>query len=400
MDAPSDGARTLTLPDNPKVRIFAVTASAGSHDATLAAGPMYDSVPRQDTLAAPTISPPGGKFDDVVTVTLNHPLFWNASQLHYTTDSSHPTSASPVYDGAFDLDGAATIKACYIDASGHSGPVASAEFDVNDITPPHITSAVAVQGLPCVCISFSKPLRPDSVGDVKQFHFDPGLAVRSAKLGADGRTVVLALDQPPAAGTLSLTVSGVRDRSPSGNQIKTDVLRVEPLVPVYTQPIGLTGQQQIKAAGLPTRGGDAWTLNLFCRPDQKIPNRTILGGFGRADDIQEGAGRYLSFFSTGLHFWSRGQDVSTSTPINIGRWQMFSATYDGHMLRLFKDGWPVGQGQIALTDDPDSTVRLAPADPWTFKNVFSGDIHQLTIWNGALPPPLVAALNDAKKGQP
>ena len=151
---------------------------------------------------------------------------------------------------------------------------------------------------------------------------------------------------------------------------------------------------------MPTKAADAWTLNFFCRPAKKIPNRTILAGFGRADDIQEGAGRYLANFPGGLHFWSRGQDVSTSTPIAIGRWQMLGATYDGHMLRLYKDGWPVGQGSIVLSDDGDSTVRFAPTDPWTYKNVFDGEIHQLTIWNGALPPAMLAALYDARKGQP
>ena len=399
LDAPG-AATTLTLPNNPKVRIFALTASSGSHDATVAAAPMYDTVPRPDALGEPTISPSGGKFDDAITVSFDHPLFWNASQLHYTTDGSRPTSASPVYDGPFDLDAAATIKACYIDASGRSGPLASAQLNVNDVTPPRVTSAVAVQGLPCVSISFSKPLRQDSTGDVKQFHFDPALTVQAAKLSGDGRSLVLTVDQPPGAGTLSLTVNGVRDRSPTGNHIKPEPVHVEQLSPLYTQPNDLAGQQQIKMAGLPTRAADAWTLNCFCRPAKKIPNRTILAGFGRADDIQEGAGRYLANFSTGLHFWSRGQDVSTSTPIAIGRWQMLSATYDGHVLRLYKDGWPAGQGAIVLSDDGDSTVRFAPTDPWTYKNVFDGEIHQLTIWNGALPPAMLAALYDARKGQP
>jgi alpha-mannosidase len=400
LDAPPGGASTLTLPNNPRVRIFAVTASAGSHDATASAWPMYDTVPRSDALAAPTVSPPGGKFDEAVTVRLGHPLFWNAAHLRFTTDGSHPTASSPVYDGPIDLDQPATIKACYIDEAGQSGPLALARFDVNDVTPPRLTEAVAGQGVPCVCLGFSKPLRPDSVADLAHFHFDPQLAVRSAKLGADGRTVQLTLDQAPTVAAISLTISDVRDRSPAGNQITPDATRIQTLVPVYVQPNGLVGQQQIKQAGLPTKAADAWTLNLFCRPEHKIPPRTLLAGFGRADDIQIGAGRYLSNFDTGLHFWSRGQDVGTTTPIQAGRWQMLSATWDGHILRLFKDGWQVGQGQITLSDDGDSTIRLAPSDPWTYKNIFVGEIHQLTIWNAALPPAMMAAIYDAKKDHP
>jgi hypothetical protein len=45
-------------------------------------------------------------------------------------------------------------------------------------------------------------------------------------------------------------------------------------------------------------------------------------------------------------------------------------------------------------------VRFAPADPWTYKNVFAGQIHQLTIWNAALPPDVLGALYEVKKAQP
>ena len=79
---------------------------------------------------------------------------------------------------------------------------------------------------------------------------------------------------------------------------------------------------------------------------------------------------------------------------------MFSATYDGHTLRLYKDGWPAGEGEIALSDDGDSTVRFAPTDPWTYKNIFDGQIRQLTIWNNAFPPQIMVALYDNQKGPP
>jgi alpha-mannosidase len=399
LDAPAGGARALTLPDNPRIRIFAVTAAAGSHDQTRPARPLFDIEPRDDALAAPTITPGGGKFADVVRVSLGHPLYWNAAELHYTMDASHPTNASPVYDGPIDLDGPATIKACFIDESGQAGPLASARFDVNDVTPPRVISVLAVEGLPSVSIAFSKALRPESARDAKQFRFDPDVAVQSVSLADDGRAIELRLDQPIAAGARSLMVADVRDRSPASNQIQATPLTFQTLAPVYTQPNGVSGQREIKVAGLPTKAGDAWTLNLFCRPDGQIPSQTVVAGFGRADDSKTGTGRYLTNFPRGLHFWSSNQDVDSSTPIDAGRWQMLSATYDGEELRLFKDGRQVAHGPVALTDD-ESTVRFAPADPWTYKNVFAGQIHQLTIWNAALPPNVVAALYEAKKDQP
>jgi alpha-mannosidase len=234
---------------------------------------------------------------------------------------------------------------------------------------------------------------------LKQFHFDPGVPVRSASLDDDGRTVVLTLDEPVVAKPLRLTVIGVQDRSPSDNQIQPFGVAVQQFGPIYSEPAELTGQHEIKVAPLPTKAHDSWSLSFFCRPDGQIPSQTILAGFGRADDAQTGAGRYLTNFPRGLHFWSCNQDVDSSTPIDAGRWQMLSATYDGEELRLFKDGRQVAHGPVALTDD-ESTVRFAPADPWTYKNVFAGQIHQLTIWNAALPPNVVAALYEAKKDQP
>lgn len=398
LEAPSGGARTLTLPDNANVRIFAVTVSAGSHDAVTGANEVYDALPRPDALAAPTISPPGGRFSDLVSVSLNHPLYWNAAHLHFTTDSSDPTIDSPIYSGPFDVDAPTTIKARYIDKSGIAGPLASARFDVNDITPPRVTSVVGVQGLPCVFVQFTKPLAVDSASEPANFQIG-STPVRSAHLEADGQTVDLIFDQPLGGQAVSVKIQGVRDRSPAGNRLMPIDFGLKPLSAVYVQPANVKGPTEIKVPELPVKSGDVWTLNFFCRPDGKIASKTIIAGFGRADDIQDGAGRYLANFDRGLHFWSRGQDVDTSTPIEPGRWQMLSATFDGKIVHVYKDGKPVGDGQVDLSDD-DPTLRIAPVDPWTYKNTFAGQIRGLAIWNAALPPAMVAALYDAQRVQP
>ena len=86
-----------------------------------------------------------------------------------------------------------------------------------------------------------------------------------------------------------------------------------------------------------------------------------------------------------------GIAIEGRAPLDLGRWQMLTATYDGRTLRLYKDGAPLGEGVIGLSDD-EPVVRLMPPDPWEGKRRFAGDVRELTIWRSALPPESLAAL--------
>jgi len=134
---PVAGAGSVVLPDEPRVRIFAMTAVKNSHDDAQAAWPLYDTLENHVADGAPTIEPAGGKFDGPTSVTINPPLYWRAGGIHYTVDGSEPTEDSPVYAKAFVVSESSTVRAREIDGSG---PEASAVFDVEPTTRPGATT--------------------------------------------------------------------------------------------------------------------------------------------------------------------------------------------------------------------------------------------------------------------
>jgi alpha-mannosidase len=91
----------------------------------------------------------------------------------------------------------------------------------------------------------------------------------------------------------------------------------------------------------------------------------------------------MTKFSRGIHFWSHNRDVDGRTPLDLGRWQMLTATYDGHAVRVFKDAQKIGEREVEFADDQNA-VRFAPPDPWEHKRHFEGEIRDFTIWTEAL----------------
>jgi alpha-mannosidase len=133
------GTSALTLPDKPRARIFAVSVGRNTHDETVAAAPLYDTLAdRAETtiVGALTISPDGGTFNKPISVRIQHPLYWRAGRLHYTLDGSNPVASSRVYSQPIQLDASATVRAAEFSADGVAGPIASSAFDVHPTTLP------------------------------------------------------------------------------------------------------------------------------------------------------------------------------------------------------------------------------------------------------------------------
>jgi alpha-mannosidase len=224
--------------------------------------------------------------------------------------------------------------------------------------------------------------------------------VTSATLSEDGLSVALALAQPPSAevSQLQLSIVNVRDISPSGNAVAATSNTIALSKPIYTlDSIVCDGatSKEIPFDGLPCKTNEPFSINLFVRTDEEPANRTIIAGFGHADDEADATGRYICKFAQGVHFWSRGRDVGgRRNPFDLKTWQMVTATYDGSTLRLYKNGKRISQRQIELADD-ESVVRIAPIDPWDQERRFRGEIKNFTIWNTALPPEAVSVLQKA-----
>jgi hypothetical protein len=90
-------------------------------------GPVNDA---QLTVAAPAISPAGGSFVEVQSVTIATET--QGASVFYTVDGSKPTASSgTAYSGPINLSGDATVKAIALKAGWIDSSVASAEFSIS-----------------------------------------------------------------------------------------------------------------------------------------------------------------------------------------------------------------------------------------------------------------------------
>jgi outer membrane protein OmpA-like peptidoglycan-associated protein len=83
---------------------------------------------------APSASPGPGTFAGSQTVTLSSAT--PGAVIHYTTDGSEPTSASPVYTGPIAVDGTTTIRAVAVAPGAAPSPETSGLYAIAPPPPP------------------------------------------------------------------------------------------------------------------------------------------------------------------------------------------------------------------------------------------------------------------------
>ena len=167
------GVDTLTLPDDPSVRVFAVSVAKLAGAATPLA-PLHDTFDDRADLGTPGFATAPGKYDDTTDVALAYPLYHRQDTLHYTTDGSDPTADSPVYRDPFAVDRPTTVKGRVV-MDGELGPVAEARYEVNDTTAPKIVDGQGqcadahaprpLQRARGRCVGGEDPELPDRAGD-------------------------------------------------------------------------------------------------------------------------------------------------------------------------------------------------------------------------------------------
>ena len=394
------GAAAVVLPKNPNIRVFAMTATSGESPRTAPASPLFDMLAgrSQDSVR---IEPASGKFDDATEVRILPRLYWSEGGIRYTLDGTVPTATSPAYLGPIALSKTTDICAACVDKSGKVGPVTRGYIEIQDVTPPKIERVSAVFESPLMEVSFSEPLEKSSAGDTGHYVIEPAVPVTRAVLSPDGRMVTLLLDHAPEADkAYRLKVNGVTDVSPAHNAIRDGEVEFRVNGPVFR--LGEVAREkfgeEIRVEGLPVRGSDPWTINCFVRVQKQPENRTLIAGFGACKGAKDGTGRYLAKFTGGAHVWSHNSDCRSEAPLDIGRWQMLTAAFDGTTLRLYKDGLQVGERSVTLSDD-EPVVRIAPVDPWEQKLRFDGEIRDFTVWKAALGRDSLPALLKGKPGQ-
>jgi hypothetical protein len=289
------------------------------------------------------------------------------------------------------------LKACELDSQGRPGPVWSGKYQVDDVNPPSVVSVSSAPLVPVVEICFSKPVQPASARDVSHYVFaTAGVPISSVQVSADGTQVTLRLAAPlPQAVPVKLEVRDIVEDSPRANVLKFSENAVDGLLPVYSVGPLHSPQESVSgpAAGLPTQPGEPWTINFFLRCDKAPPAYVLLGGFGEADDhnARMGMGRYFINFENGIAFWLAQEDLATPVKIDPNRWQMLTATYDGKMVTLYKDGNRIAAAPRSLSPDV-AKVGVGIRDPWARGNQFEGEIRDFKIWRSALIPAAVQAL--------
>lgn len=141
LDVPK-GARELTLPDNPRIRVAAATMVSSEHDYVRATQPLYDVA--NATLA--TVAAERTDFLDSMVIRLGAPM--PGAIVQYTLDGSNPTETSTRYTQPLVLKETATVKARALLASADDTHVTSMTF-TKLIPHPAVSPTNVVPGLKC-----------------------------------------------------------------------------------------------------------------------------------------------------------------------------------------------------------------------------------------------------------
>ena len=273
-----------------------------------------------------------------------------------------------------------------IQPDGQAGPVTRGTVTVHDQTPPRLLDAVAGKQGNTLELTFSEPLAAGPAQDPENYVIHPPLALASATPSADGRKVLLTFGQPMAAGTAySLALRGLQDTAPGGNTIQPVArqFNARNIVFTFNAQVPPGGVRQT-VAGLPILKTDHWTMNALVKADVKPAGRVLIAGFG-PDAGEDGSSRYFAVFPDGIRLWLGAQgEVRTNSPLDLGRWQMLTATYNGETLSVYKDGQPIMKRRLGLASDSEASVSVGTVDPWDHQQVFNGSVQDFTIRRGAL----------------
>ncbi len=381
------GTKTLTLPNNPNIRIFAVSA-ASEPGATPPAAPLYDTLADHQPSGVPIIPQAGKSFNQATAITLIAPIYHRPGDLHYTLDGSDPTASSPAYVEPIQSSDSVKVAVAQMDENGRLGPIVRGDIEIHDTTPPTVNSMLAEKNLNALDLVFSKPLDPETAVDAKNYVVQPPLAISKITLSPDGRNVTVTFAAPIPTGTdFTLRASGIKDKSAAGNVMAPTALPFDAQNLAYALKSTQLPAKGIKTkvAGLPLQKNDTWTMNVLVKPDRAQDDRIIIAGFGSDEDNSDGGtSRYFAVIDNNIRFWSANQDVVTRSPLEAGRWQMLTATYNGKTLIVYKDGAVIGRRDVELSNDPNSFVNIGTTDPWEHERSFHGAVQSFTIRRGAL----------------
>jgi alpha-mannosidase len=379
------GETSLTLGNDPKVKILAMTMSSEGAEPITEANHVVDTI--HEELDAPVITPGKGTFKDSTFVTITPGLYGRSDQISYQINGDPKRN----YQGPIEVSANASIT-----AQVGQGPEAHVSIDVNDVTPPSVTEAKVWPDLAFAQVKFSEPVNKNDAENAANYLL-PGFEITGAHLHEDGRTVALAL-KSAARPTTTITIKGIRDLSPRENKF-SGTAPLETAAPAVSIPdyVGQGKSLVRREPTLPLDGKAPWTINFFVKTDKMPDDLTPIAGFGQSDDSVDGASRYICKFENGIQFWGRNVDIGTNTPLDLNQWQMLTATYDGSTVTVYKNGKKLTSRGASLTTAP-AVVKISPLDGWDHKRRFQGEVKNFTIWSTALDEGAVGKLYELGVG--
>lgn len=386
------GAKSIVLPMDKSIKVFAIDIAKTSRGA-VPARPLFDTLTSGPRDNSPRVIAPASPAKDGVTISIQPPLYWRAGALRYTLDGNDPTMASPTYKQPMLLHDTTIVKAAMFDGDGNRGPVGSTVVRVDDTTPPSVTRTECMYRAAVIRVWLSEPLDTPLAKGSYSAKLEPAIDIASVEAAADGLSLEVRLASPLEDREYTLTLAGFKDRASKGNAMPSTKLPIKPPSPILRIESVNPDQygKSIRDERLPSKGSQPWTMNMLVRLKKQPDNRTVIAGFGTCEDKVDGQGRYFAKFSGGAHFWGRHCDASSKTALDLNRWQMLTATYDGQSIKLYKDGKLIGSTSGQLADD-QPVLQFAPVDPWEHTRKFDGEIREFTVWPVALGADAVQGL--------
>ncbi|HRU15692.1 MAG TPA: hypothetical protein P5017_08245 [Anaerohalosphaeraceae bacterium] len=143
---------------------------------------------------------------------------------------------------------------------------------------------------------------------------------------------------------------------------------------------------------LPVLAGDTWSVNIWVYPTQNPLDWRILWSLGEKPDSGKNSRAVYSSgyadYGGGITFVGRTSTTTVYTssmiPWDVNQWQMLTTTYDGRIVRLYKNGYLIAMRNQTFLDAPGE-VRVSTY-PWESTNFFIGRFDEFTVWRGVLTP--------------
>jgi len=154
------------------------------------------------------------------------------------------------------------------------------------------------------------------------------------------------------------------------------------------------------AQNLPLQGTAAWSTNVWAKLNVAPADLEYVAGFSLNDLYQTGLdvgkGRaYISFggaSSNNFYFWGGASDVNSGVGYSVdNQWHMYTITYDGTALQMYKDASPIFATPVTvgLTDAFD---EVHVGNPSNWNSNFDGSVDEFTIFDAALSQSQIGGL--------